>query len=138
MVAAALKATMAQRLVRRLCPDCAQPASDTAMQAARWRKLTTRLPTLLDQAPTPRWLAPIGCPRCQQTGFRGRVGIYELVELSAEMQHSIAGAAPLAEVQRLADAAGRRSLVEDGLVRAAQGVTTLEEVLRASSGTVQE
>jgi general secretion pathway protein E len=138
MVAAALKAAMAQRLVRRLCPDCAQPATDTAMQAARWRKLTTRLPALLDQAPAPRWLAPVGCARCQQTGFRGRVGIYELVELSAEMQHSIAGAAPLAEVQRLADAAGRRSLVEDGLVRAAQGVTTLEEVLRASSGTVLE
>jgi len=138
MVAAALKATMAQRLVRRLCPDCAQPATDTAMQAARWRKLTTRLPALLDQAPVPRWLAPVGCPRCQQTGFRGRVGIYELVELSAAMQHSIAGAAPLAEVQHLADAAGRRSLVEDGLVRAAQGVTTLEEVLRASSGTAQE
>jgi type II secretory ATPase GspE/PulE/Tfp pilus assembly ATPase PilB-like protein len=54
------------------------------------------------------------------------------------MQHSIAGAAPLAEVQHLADVAGRRSLVEDGLVRAAQGVTTLEEVLRASSGTAQE
>jgi general secretion pathway protein E len=138
LVAAALKATMAQRLVRRLCPQCAQPASDTETLDARWTALRARTPAVAAQAPTPQWHSPIGCPQCQQTGFRGRVGIYELVELSASMQHSIATAAPLAEVQRQADAAGRRSLIDDGLVKAALGATTLEEVLRASGGMAGE
>ena len=138
LVAASLKAVMAQRLVRRLCPECAQPATGSDTLDARWQALRTRLPALATQVPAPSWRAPVGCPRCQQTGFRGRVGIYELVELSAEMQHTIASEAPLAEVQRQADAAGRRSLVEDGLLKAAQGATTLEEVLRASGGLEQE
>ena len=138
LVAASLKAVMAQRLVRRLCPECAQPATGTDTLDARWRQLRERLPALSAQVSAPQWRAPVGCPRCQQTGFRGRVGIYELVELSAEMQHAIASEAPLADVQRQADAAGRRSLVEDGLVKAAQGATTLEEVLRASGGLEQE
>ena len=138
LVAAALKATLAQRLVRRLCADCSQPAAANEMLDARWRGLLARTPGVAVQAPTPQWRAPVGCAQCQQTGFRGRVGIYELVELTAPMQHSIATAAPLAEVQRQADAAGRRSLVDDGLVKAAQGTTTLEEVLRASGGMEQE
>ena len=138
LVAASLKAVMAQRLVRRLCPECAQPATGTDTLDARWRQLHERLPALSAQVSAPQWRAPVGCPRCQQAGFRGRVGIYELVELSPEMQHAIASEAPLADVQRQADAAGRRSLVEDGLVKAAQGATTLEEVLRASGGLEQE
>jgi general secretion pathway protein E len=138
LVAAALKAVMAQRLVRRLCSDCAQPAVATEMLDARWRDLLARRPALATQAPTPQWRTPAGCPACQGTGFRGRVGIYELVELSVAMQHAIASGAPLSDVQRQADAAGRRSLVDDGLVKAAQGATTLEEVLRASGGAAQE
>jgi general secretion pathway protein E len=138
LVAAALKAVMAQRLVRRLCPECTQPAAEPAMLGARWQRLLERSPALAAQAPAPRWRSPVGCAVCQGSGFRGRIGIYELVELSAAMQHAIAAGAPLAEVQREADAAGRRSLLDDGLVKAAQGATTLEEVLRASGGTDQD
>ena len=76
----------------------------------------------------------VGCAACQGTGFRGRLGIYELVTLSGEMQHAIAGAAPAGELLSLADKAGRRGLVDDGLLKAAHGLTTLEEVLRASGG----
>jgi type II secretory ATPase GspE/PulE/Tfp pilus assembly ATPase PilB-like protein len=60
------------------------------------------------------------------------MGVYELVPIGAEMQHAIAAAAPAAEVVRLADAAGRRSLADDGLLKVAQGLTTIEEVLLAS------
>jgi len=137
LVAAALRATMAQRLVRRLCPQCAVPEPDSAVPAARWQALAARLPQVCAGI-TPRWMRPHGCPACQGTGFRGRLGIYELVPVSAEMQHAVAAAAPAAEVLRLADAAGRRSLVDDGLLKAAQGVTTLEEVLRASGGADQD
>jgi general secretion pathway protein E len=137
LVAAALRATMAQRLVRRLCPQCAAPEPDSTVPAARWQALAERLPAACAGV-TPRWMRAQGCPACQGTGFRGRLGIYELVPVSAEMQHAVAAAASAVEVLRLADAAGRRGLVDDGLIKAAQGLTTLEEVLRASGGADQD
>ena len=137
LVAAALRATMAQRLVRRLCPQCAEPAADSSLPSARWQALAQRLPQACAGI-APAWYHPRGCTACQGTGFRGRLGIYELVPVSADMQHAVAAAAPAAELVRLADAAGRRSLADDGLLKAAQGLTTLEEVLRASGGAGQD
>ncbi len=136
LVAAALRATMAQRLVRRLCAHCtqAQPAEPALLQ--RWQRLAQRMPAVAAAAGTPRWQAAVGCAHCAGTGFRGRRGIYELVALDAEMQHAVASAAPASELQRLADAAGRRSLSDDGLLQVAMGETTLAEVLRSASGTV--
>jgi general secretion pathway protein E len=137
LVAAALRATMAQRLVRRLCTQCAEDEAGDPVLAARWQALAQRLPGVCAGI-TPHWRRPRGCAACQGTGFRGRLGIYELVPLGAEMQHAVAAAAPRAELLRLAAAAGRRSLADDGLVKAAQGLTTLEEVLRASGGAEPE
>ena len=133
LVAAALKATMAQRLVRRLCEACAGPRLAEPTVAARHAALAARLGHTASAAP-PRWRHAVGCPACGGTGWRGRLGIYELVELNAGMQHLIASAAPAAELVRAADAAGRRSLVEDGLLKTAAGQTGFDEVLRVCGG----
>jgi general secretion pathway protein E len=133
LVAAALRAVMAQRLVRRLCESCARDEATAApgtRHAAAWTKASVHV-----EGP-PRWRHAGACVQCSHTGYRGRQGIYELVEVSETMQHRIAAAAPLADLIQLADAAGRRSLFEDGLVKAARGQTTIEEVLRACGGTV--
>ncbi len=109
LVAAAVQAVMAQRLVRRLCPACSTPdASDAAYRA------------------------PAGCPKCQGTGYRGRLGIYELVNVDAALRHAVSTLAPAAELERLAQAAGRRTLHADGLLKAARGQTSLAEVARAA------
>jgi general secretion pathway protein E len=133
LVAAALRAVMAQRLVRRLCTACAReaPGALGARFAGSWAKVGP-------QAGAPRWRQAGACAQCQDTGFKGRVGIYELVEIGEVLQHRIAAGAPADEVLRLADAAGRRSLFEDGLIKAARGETTVEEVLRACGGAVLE
>jgi general secretion pathway protein E len=104
------------------------------MLEARWRQLQPRLraPALRDSPAA--WRLHVGCSHCQHTGFRGRLGIYELVSVSAAMQQRIAAGAPLAEVQALADAQGRRSLVEDGLIKVRAGLSSFDEVLRASGG----
>jgi len=133
LVAAALKATMAQRLVRRLCEACAGPRLAEPTVAARHAALAARLGHTASAAP-PRWRHAVGCAACGGTGWRGRLGIYELVELNAGMQHLIASAAPAAELVRAADAAGRRSLVEDGLLKTAAGQTGFDEVLRVCGG----
>jgi general secretion pathway protein E len=136
MVAAALRAVMAQRLVRRLCPSCAQAVVPAPALAERWSEVRGRFPSAGGEAATPRWLHAGGCPQCQSTGFRGRSGIYELVPVSTEMQHEIARGAAPALVTALADRAGRRSLADDGLLKAAQGMSTYDEVLRACGGLV--
>ena len=138
MVAAALKASMAQRLVRRLCEACAQPDEPADALLQRWQALQARLPPgpLRDQPA--RWRRAVGCPACQNTGYRGRFGIYELVPVSPAMQHLIAGAGSASALMAMADSAGRRSLVEDGLIRTQQGDTSFDEVLRAAGGAVLE
>ena len=134
MVAAALRATLAQRLVRRLCAQCAAASAAGEALAARWAQLLARRPQACGAVGPPRWRVARGCEHCGGTGFRGRIGIYELVPMSEAMQHAVAGLAPRSQLLDLADAAGRRSLADDGLLKAAQGLTTLEEVLRASGG----
>jgi len=134
MLAAALRATMAQRLVRLLCQHCALPHTIDSTLAQRWAALVARVPqarAVEDQGGV-QWRRPVGCVHCQQTGFRGRLGIYEMVALDAPMQHAVASATPAAALLALADQGGRRSLLDDGLIKAASGLTTLEEVLRAS------
>jgi general secretion pathway protein E len=124
LVAAAVQAVMAQRLVRRLCPRCAVPAEEppgAAAELARWPA----------QAPG-AWRAAIGCDHCQRTGYRGRLGIYELVDVDAGLRHAVAAVAPLNELERLADGAGRRSLRQDGLLKARRGQTTAAEVARVA------
>jgi general secretion pathway protein E len=125
LVAASLRAVMAQRLVRRLCDACARaaPESEWPPSAPNAGGMTLRL------------RAPVGCAACQETGFRGRLGIYELVPLSTEMQHLVANEAPVAELRSLADTQGRRSLAGDGVIKVARGLTTWGEVLAASDQT---
>jgi general secretion pathway protein E len=137
LVGASLRAVMAQRLVRRLCDVCAVPTDEspalgdadlaTAIADARAEEVAGELP---------RWRRPVGCPACQSTGFKGRVGIYEMLDVSAEMQHAIAREVGLPELVRMARLGGYRSLAQEGALKVVQGVTTLDEVLRAT-GTAE-
>ena len=138
LVGAALKATMAQRLVRRLCESCSVPETDSSWLAERVRHLEERTGTDAALGTVTRWKRVAGCAACGNTGFKGRVGIYELVTLTSAMQHLIAAGAPLSEVRGLADANGRLSLVDDGLRKTVQGVTVYEEVLRACGAVVPD
>ncbi|HEX4872917.1 MAG TPA: GspE/PulE family protein [Nevskiaceae bacterium] len=118
LVAAATQAVMAQRLVRRLCEACARPAAP---------------PPGLVAAPADAWCETAGCAQCHHTGYRGRLGIYELVPVSEGLRHALASAASLDRLRALADAEGRRSLQQDGLLKARRGQTTLAEVGRVSA-----
>lgn len=126
LVAAALRGVMAQRLVRKLCNVCATDELDINRIQQDWMREHP------DGGSEPHWRRSTGCTQCQGTGFRGRVGIYELVTIDAELQKLVASTADSDQIRRIADAAGRRSLTNDGMEKAARGVTTISEVLRAS------
>ncbi|WP_123246970.1 GspE/PulE family protein [Aeromonas dhakensis] len=124
LVAASVRGVQAQRLVRRLCGLCAVEddhpllpqgwsSSQPAFAAANWKKA-------------------VGCPHCHHTGYRGRLGIYELVALDGELQQLVNRQAPLQEIKSLIRQQGQRTLFEDGLIKASRGLTSIEEVMRVA------
>ena len=121
LTASAVDCVIAQRLARRLCERCKRPAAPDR-----------RVPGLA-VLPVPEDAAffdPVGCARCGQTGYRGRVGVYELMVVDAEIRELIVARVPSAELDRAAEAAGMTRLRQDGLAKAARGITSVEEVLR--------
>ncbi|MBH3953276.1 Flp pilus assembly complex ATPase component TadA [Pseudomonas aeruginosa] len=132
LVASPVRGVQAQRLVRRLCAHCAEPCEPTlaAADLAATQAATARL--FPGQAA--QWRVARGCGRCEGTGYSGRVGIYELVDLSSEMRDLIVQRASLEQMHRLAASQGQRNLREDGLIKAWLGMTSLDEVHRVTSG----
>ena len=137
LVAAALRAVMAQRLVRRLCEQCAQPGEAPAAlsQATLDQALPDAVGDGLLNEPVAVWRRPIGCPACERTGFRGRVGIYETLSLGPNLQHAVASGEAMDKIGAMIERQGHRSLAQEGVLKAVTGATTLAEVLRAVGGT---
>ncbi len=129
LVATPIRAVMAQRLVRQLCPKCSQPAEP--VQAIR--ELTQNLIPEEWKSQNPKWRDPAGCPECQGTGYKGRIGIYEAVAVTPDMQHLILSGKSSGDMRRLAKEQGARTLREDGLLKAWQGITSVAEVLRVTA-----
>ena len=123
LVASALIGILAQRLVRRTCLLCAVPQAPSAEVVEKLGGLA-RLPA------EAKWLAGRGCEKCEQSGFKGRLAIHELLVVNDELRELISRRASEHEIRRAARAAGMRTLIEDGIAKAAQGLTTLEAVLK--------
>ena len=131
LVATPVKGVQAQRLVRRLCPHCARTTSATLPSL---HEDVARLAATVPGMGEACWREAVGCAQCQHTGYRGRVGIYELVPVDDEMRQAVVEGAGHAELVRLARSRGFRQLRDDGLLKAWQGVTTVDEVLRVTAG----
>ena len=129
LVATPIKAVQAQRLVRRLCPQCARPAPAPSGLDASFAALAVRV---LGEVPAD-WREAVGCTHCLHTGYRGRLGIYELVSISPRMREMITSGTSVTAMVEQARAEGFRLLREDGLLKAYQGLTSVEEVLRVTS-----
>jgi len=113
---------VAQRLVRRLCPACreAYPARD----------YERRLLNLPDASARPTLYRPVGCPRCDDQGYRGRLAIMELLRLDPDLDELIARRATARELRETAAHKGFRPLADDGARRVRDGETSLEELCR--------
>ena len=112
----------AQRLARRLC-TCKQPIEilDEALLAAGFKEDD------LDGSRKP--YGPVGCERCNGTGYKGRVGIYQLMPISEEIERIILSNGTAMEIEEQCQREGVRNLRQSGLVKVKQGVTSLEEVI---------
>ena len=126
LVSSSLIAVMAQRLVRRVCPDCREEYRPPMEEL---RQLGVTLDELEDN---PVYRAGQGCDGCNKTGYRGRSGIHELLIIDDEVRNLIMRAADSSEIRRAAAAKGMTTLRQDGADKIMQGITTIDEVLRVT------
>jgi type IV pilus assembly protein PilB len=123
LVATSVHLICAQRLIRRICNECKT-------------EIKTPIQTLIDVGFSPEEAGPIqtfrgeGCRTCNGTGYKGRVGLYEVMEISEHIQDLILASAPGREIKRRAVEEGMLTLRQSGLAKIKSGVTTLDEVLR--------
>jgi general secretion pathway protein E len=117
-----LNGIVAQRLVRRLCPQC--------------REAYTPLPELLVklglEGQEPRFWRAKGCAACAQTGYSGRISINETLLMTDLIRRQILQHAEANELQRAAVAAGMQPMLQDGIAKVIAGVTSIEEVVRVT------
>ncbi len=127
LVSSSLQAVMAQRLVRRICQNCKEPYQPEPfeLRSAGLAPEDVRDITFYRGA---------GCPECNQTGYKGRIGIFELMEMDSELREMAFKKIPTNRIRDQAVASGMRTLKQDGIRKVLQGVTTIEEVLRITAG----
>lgn len=123
LIASSVIAIMAQRLVRVNCPKCKKPYKPT-QDELRSVRITP------EQAAKATFMKGSGCNHCNQTGYRGRIGIFEMMKLNSEIRQMTFTGAPTQEIRRVARANGMRTLLEDGVLKCLNGRTTIEEVLQ--------
>jgi type IV pilus assembly protein PilB len=121
LMASSIVGLIAQRLVRVLCERCREPYEPSA--------------EILERLGVPHteglvFYRPVGCPYCNHIGYRGRIGVFEILPVDADIKPLIAHSAPATEIRAAAIAAGMRTLQDDALAKVATGTTSLEEALR--------
>jgi type II secretion system protein E len=126
LVSSTLEGILAQRLVRKLCPECCEPAEVQQHDLPEdfpWTQYCEERSTIYQAA---------GCPACRGNGYRGRIGIYELLTANEEIRDLAARRAPSTEIKKGAIRAGMTTLRDDGWQKVLDGITTVDEVLRVT------
>ncbi|MGQ0627590.1 MAG: ATPase, T2SS/T4P/T4SS family [Phycisphaerales bacterium] len=126
LVGAALNGVLAQRLIRRLCKNCVKETVPTEEMAEFLR---------MQGLSAERTYSPKGCEMCRNIGYKGRLGIYELLTVDDQLRDVVARNPNVAELRRMCLERGMVTLRVDGLRKAAQGRTSVEEVLRVTEST---
>ncbi len=126
LVASSIQAIMGQRLVRTICKDCKteDPEPD--------RKYLRVLGYNLNELENKKFYKGAGCKRCHDTGYRGRIGIFEMMMMNTEIRELAFKRAPTNQIRKAALSGGMRSLMEDGKLKVQQGITSVQEVARVA------
>ncbi len=124
LISSTVVSVMAQRLLRRVCSSCAEESIITPQQLQR-------LGCTMTDLQGGNFLKGRGCPDCKQTGYKGRVGVFELLVLDGLVRDAILGQRTSYEIRQISiEHSGLVTLLEDGLVKAANGITSVDELLR--------
>ncbi len=127
----ALNLIIAQRLVRRLCPECKKPSEKIGGELEqKIRNLIKKLPERVDKKifEEIKIFQPVGCPKCNNFCYKGRVAVYELLLVGPEMEELITGQAGEPKIQKFALEQGMTTMQQDGILKVISGTTTFDEV----------
>ncbi len=127
LIASAVRAVMAQRLVRKLCPNCKAPVDLTEKQA---RSLNIDMSRVVPGSV----MGPVGCDSCRRGGFKGRMGLFEVFTIDDEVRHMINDNLTTPQLRRRARELGMRTLREDGVRKVLSGLTSADEVVNVTMG----
>ena len=123
MLPAALNAAIGQRLVRKLCDECKQPLADSQKVIDRYG-IESIMPAEHEL------YEACGCDACNGSGYQSRLAIYEMMQFDEAMHDPLINGSSASELEKLARSRGMKLMVEDGLAKAAQGLTTVDEIMR--------
>ena len=126
LVASALRAAMAQRLVRAICENCREAYTPTDREIKMLGQFSKTMPD--------RMFHGAGCEKCGRSGYKGRKGIFEIFKVDDTVQRLIFDHAPATLLRQRARELGMRTLREDGMLKVANGMTSLSEILRVTMG----
>jgi type IV pilus assembly protein PilB len=129
LVAGSVIGVMAQRLVRVVCSKCKQPFTPSAAQL----EVAGITP---EMAASATFMKGVGCSHCNKSGYRGRLGIYELMTMTSKVRELAFQGADTQDIRRAAVKNGMTTLYDDGIYKVLQGITTLDEVFRVSKREV--
>jgi len=147
LIASTVNVVMAQRLVRKLCPDCRQSFTldgellkslgneidlDHVLSVAAQNNFVDKNVAAEKDWSKISFFRATGCERCSQEGYKGRVGIYEVMEISEDIAKMVSTRADSNEIEKKACEKGMMKMLEDGIVKALQGTTSIEEILRVT------
>ena len=125
LVVSSVIGVLAQRLVRTVCEECREEYTPPQKSLKDFGESET-------SSKQPKLYRGKGCPKCMNTGYKGRIGIFELMILDDKIRNLIMTRAPAEEIRGAARSAGMIGLKEDGVQKVRQGLTTIEEVLRVT------
>jgi type IV pilus assembly protein PilB len=129
LTGSAVSAVIAQRLARKLCTNCCEMYMPTVDEL-----VAARISPESAQAREGMVLyRKVGCPRCNRSGYKGRIGVFQLLIMNDELESLAARNAPREEIERVAASVGMRSMWDDGIAKAAAGLTSIEELARVVS-----
>jgi type IV pilus assembly protein PilB len=127
LVSSAVRAILAQRLVRKICPKCKHPYDMNEAEIEALGIDTTQLSEA-------QVMKGVGCDACKHLGYKGRAGLFEIFQIDDEIRHMINQKASTIELRKRAREMGMRTLREDGIRKVLAGMTTAEEVIAVSMG----
>lgn len=129
LISSALKMVISQRLVKKLCPHCDVPQkiTDPVMQS----KVSGYLSQIIeDNVADVDFYKAVGCEKCDSSGFSGRMGTHEVLVMDEALDPLILHKAPVHEIEQKARELGMITIMQDGLIKAATGKTTVEEIMK--------
>ena len=130
MVTSAVRGLVAQRLVRKLCPHCSVPVKKQEGEDRIWQMVEEGVLMAPQMKGKAKWRAPKGCEHCSHTGYLGRIAIFEVAKMNDSLSEAVLSNASLPQLLKTARKQGFMTLMEDGILKARTGVTTLSEVFR--------